>query len=76
MWYSSGPKSGVIWIKDSIKLIPQISGEFLRYLLFTPSRADQDLWICKYDEYEGYYYIATRVDEFIIAAKNLPTTTW
>eukprot|EP00957_Ditylum_brightwellii_P015719 1185301-Ditylum_brightwellii.AAC.1 len=37
---------------------------------FTPSRADQDLWIKKSDLYNGYYYIATHVDDIIIVAKD------
>ena len=37
---------------------------------FTPSRADQDLWWRKYDDYEGYDYISTHVDDFLIAAKK------
>ena len=45
-------------------------GEFLRDIGFTPSRADQYLWIRKSENYEGYDYIATHVDDVIIAAKN------
>eukprot|EP00957_Ditylum_brightwellii_P070166 5330408-Ditylum_brightwellii.AAC.1 len=37
---------------------------------FTPSRADQDLWLKKSDHYDGYDYIATHVDDLIIAAKE------
>ena len=37
---------------------------------FTPSRADQDLWIRKSEEYTGYDYIATHVDDLIIASKD------
>ena len=44
--------------------------DFIRYLGFTPSRADQDLWIRKYDDDAGYDYIATHVDDVISTAKN------
>jgi len=36
---------------------------------FTPTRADPDLWHRKSDDYEGYDYMATHVDDIIIAAK-------
>ena len=45
-------------------------GDFLRDLRFEQSRADQDLWIIKFDRYEWYDYIATHVDDVIIAGKN------
>ena len=45
-------------------------GDFLKDLGFTPSRADKYLWLRKSDKYDGYDYIATHVDEIIIAAKN------
>eukprot|EP00957_Ditylum_brightwellii_P163625 12458221-Ditylum_brightwellii.AAC.1 len=32
---------------------------------------DQDLWLRKSDEYEGYDYIATHVDDIIILVKDL-----
>eukprot|EP00957_Ditylum_brightwellii_P094825 7221142-Ditylum_brightwellii.AAC.1 len=38
---------------------------------FKSSRADQDLWIKKSEQYEGYDYIATHVDDIITVAKNL-----
>ena len=37
---------------------------------FNPSREDQDLWYKKADEYYGYYYISTHVDDFLISSKN------
>ena len=41
-------------------------GDFIRDLGFTPSISDQELWIRKSDEYEGYDYIATHVNDVII----------
>ena len=37
---------------------------------FIPHRADQDPWICKYDNNAGYDHIATHVDDVIISAKS------
>lgn len=36
---------------------------------FMPSRADQDLWIRKLDDYHGYDYVAIHVDDLINYAK-------
>eukprot|EP00957_Ditylum_brightwellii_P172555 13136460-Ditylum_brightwellii.AAC.1 len=46
------------------------SGNFLCEIGFIPSRADQDLWIHKSEEYNVYDYIATNVDDLIIVSKN------
>eukprot|EP00957_Ditylum_brightwellii_P081439 6194867-Ditylum_brightwellii.AAC.1 len=46
-------------------------GVFLGEMGFEPSRTDQDIWIKKSEHYEGYDYIATHVDDFIIVAKIL-----
>ena len=34
------------------------------------SRADQDLWIRKSDHHEEYDYLATHVDDIVVAAKK------
>ena len=70
MGYNSGCKEGFILIKGGIKLISQIFGDFLRDLIFTPSIADQDLWMIKSDYYEGCDYIEKNVDNVIITAEN------
>ena len=44
--------------------------DFIIDLGYTPSRAYQDLCIHISGEYEGYTYIATHVDDIIIADKN------
>ena len=44
--------------------------DFLRRMGFTASRADPDLWYRKSDDYHGYDYIATHVDDLLIAAKD------
>ena len=38
---------------------------------FRPSQADQDLWIKPSEEYDGYDYIATHVNNILIASKDL-----
>jgi hypothetical protein len=37
---------------------------------FQPSRADQGLWWKKSDDYDGYDYLATHVDDVICVTKN------
>ena len=37
---------------------------------FSPTRAVQDLWYRKSPDYDRYNYIATHVDDIIIAAKR------
>ena len=45
-------------------------GDTLRRMRSNPSRADQDLWWRKSDNYEGYNYVATHEDDIITVAKN------
>ena len=45
-------------------------GNKLRTMGFRPSRADPDLWIRMDDDETYYEYIATHVDDLIIASKN------
>ena len=57
-------------MKNASNSFHNFFGDFLRDIGLTPSRSDQDLWLRKTDEYDGYDYIATHVDEIIIAAKD------
>eukprot|EP00957_Ditylum_brightwellii_P173439 13205309-Ditylum_brightwellii.AAC.1 len=34
------------------------------------SRADLDIWLRKSDNYDGYHYTATHVDDIIVVAKD------
>ena len=34
------------------------------------SRVDQDIWIRKSDDHEGYDYLATHVDDIVVVAKK------
>ena len=70
MCCSGVPKVGFIWIKMALKSFHKYFGDFLRDLGLTQSIADQDFFIQKYDEYEGYEYVAIHVDDVIIADKN------
>lgn len=45
-------------------------GELLLELGFQPSRADPDLWVRRSDDYDGYDYIATWVDDIICVARE------
>eukprot|EP00957_Ditylum_brightwellii_P038465 2907230-Ditylum_brightwellii.AAC.1 len=42
----------------------------LRRMGIVPTRADQDLWYNKSDEYKGCDYLAIHVDDLLIAARN------
>ena len=63
-------KGDLYGLKTASNSFQNYFGDFIRDLGFPPSRADQYLWIHKYDKCEGYEYIATHVDDVIIAAKN------
>ena len=63
-------KRALYGLKTASNSFHKYSEDFLIDLVFTSSRADQYLWICKSDKYEGYDYIATHVDDVIIATKN------
>jgi len=45
-------------------------GDKIRTIGFEPSRADPDLWIKESDDGTHYEYIATHVDDLIIASKD------
>ena len=45
-------------------------GDTLRRIGFIPTRADQELWIIKSKDHDGYDYLATHVDDLILAAKR------
>ena len=63
-------KQDLYGLKTASNSFHNYFGSFLRDIEFTPSREDQDLWIRKSDNYEGYDFIETHVDYVIIAAKN------
>jgi hypothetical protein len=82
VWSRAGPEFGDK--RDSIVVLQralyglatasrsfhEFFGDCLRQMGFKPTRADQDLWYRKSDDYNGYDYIATHVDDIIIAAKR------
>ena len=45
-------------------------GDVLKEIGFVPTRADPDLWIRPTEDNKSYDYIATHVDDLIIASKN------
>ena len=63
-------KRALYGLKTASASFHKFLGDFLREMGFEPTRADQDLWIKKSEQYEGYDYIATHVDDIIIVAKN------
>ena len=82
VWLVAGPESGqkegcIVVLKRALYGLNNASrssheffGDFLRSLGFKPLRADQYLWIRKSEHYNRYKYIATHVDDTIIAAKK------
>jgi len=63
-------KRALYGLKMASKSFHDFLGQLLLCMGFLPTRADQDLWYRKSDEYNGYDYIATHVDDIIIAAKD------
>jgi hypothetical protein len=82
IWTKAGPEFGdragstiilkraLYGLKTASRSFHEFFGDCLRSMGFQPSRADQDLWLRKSDDYDGYDYIATHVDDIIIAAKR------
>ena len=82
IWSTAGPEFGeqhgstivlkraLYGLKTASKSFHKWFGDCLRRMNFIPTRADPDLWYRKSDDYNGYDYIATHVDDFIIAAKR------
>ena len=70
MWCSSGNKADIVWIKDGIKFISQIFWRLpCRLRIYTIQRRSIPC-IRKYNDHEGYDYIATYVDDVIIDSNN------
>lgn len=82
VWTRAGPEFGarqgsIVSLKRALYGLPTASrsynlwfGDLLLRMGFQPSRADSELWYRKSDEYEGYDYIATHVDDIICVAKD------
>jgi hypothetical protein len=67
IWGKAGPEFGN---KQGSTVILRRALYGLKTMGFIPSGADQDLGIRKSDDYEGYDYMATHVDDIIITAKR------
>ena len=82
VWSRCGPESGpqegsivtlmraLYGLKTAARSFHKFFGDTVRRMGFKPSRADQDLWYRKADDHEGYDYLATHVDDVVIAAKR------
>ena len=82
VWTVAGPEFGrnkgriveiipaLYGLATVIRSFHEFLGDTLRRMGFNTSRADQDLWWRKSDDYEGYDYVATHVDDIIIVSKN------
>ena len=73
-----GPRRGAVAVvkralyglKTASRSFHEFLGDTLRSLGFRSSRADQDLWYRESKDYEGYDYIASHVDDLLIASKR------
>ena len=63
-------KQNLYVLKTASNLFHKYFGGFLRDLGCIPYIGYQYLWVHKSGKYEGYDYIATHLDHFIIAANN------
>ena len=63
-------KRALYGLKTASRSFHEFFADCLMRMGFTPTRADPDLWYRKSDDYEGYDYLATHVDDIIIAAKR------
>ena len=82
IWSVAGPEFGerkgsivvlnraLYGLKTASRSFHEFFGDCLRRMGFLPTRADPDLWYKQSTDYKGYDYIATHVDDFIIAAKR------
>jgi hypothetical protein len=82
IWTNAGPEFGnragskiilkraLYGLKTASRSFHEFFGDCLRSMGFQPSRADQDLWLRKSDNYNGYDYMATHVDDIITASKQ------
>eukprot|EP00957_Ditylum_brightwellii_P119855 9145374-Ditylum_brightwellii.AAC.1 len=64
------PKRALYELKASSASFHMFLGDFLQEMGFTSTRAGQDLWLKRSEHHDGYDYIATHVDDLIIAAKE------
>ena len=82
VWTTAGPEFGerqgskvslkraLYGLATASRAFHEFFGDTLRAMGFEPTRADQDLWIRRSDDYDGYDYIATHVDDLIIVSKD------
>ena len=63
-------KRALYGTRTASRAFHEFLGELLQRMGFQPSRADQDLWWRPSDDYKGYDYIATHVDDIICVAKD------
>jgi hypothetical protein len=63
-------KRALYGTRTASRAFHEFLGELLQRMGFQPSRADQDLWWRTSDDYKGYDYIATHVDDIICIAKD------
>ena len=82
VWSIAGPEFGIkagakvriaralYGLATSSRAFHETLADLLRRIGFTPTRADPDLWYIKSQDHEGYDYLATHVDDIMVAAKR------
>ena len=63
-------KKAIYGTRTAAKAFHDIFADCLRRMDFLPTRADQDLWYIKSKDYDGYDYITTHIDDFMIESKK------
>ena len=63
-------KKALYGLKSSANAWHGMLSDFIRTLGFVPTRYDEDVWIRQREAKDGYDYICTHVDDFMIVARN------
>lgn len=63
-------KKALYGLKSSANAWHGMLSDFIRTLGFKPTRYDEDVWIRRREDGEGYDYVCTHVDDFMIVARE------
>ena len=63
-------KKALYGLKSSANAWYGMLSDFIRALGFLPTRYNEDIWIRQRETKDGYDYICTHVDDFMIIARN------
>ena len=63
-------KKALYGLKSSANAWHGVLSDFIRALGFVPTQYNEDIWIRQRETKDGYDYICTHVDDFMIIARN------